>query len=93
MVGLPFFKETEKNPGCCGCNKPLTLIPSNSWNVQNSRTIHDFGTHVVEYNKKETHNIFQNPVSIGDSYYNRPDTLIKQFENTSTNPYRIHHTK
>ena len=89
-VGLPFFKETEQNPSCCGCNKPLTLVSGNEANVQQSRTIHDFGTHVVEYNTKD-HNMFQNPVPIGDSYYARPDNLIKQFENTSTNPYSINY--
>ena len=92
-VGLPFFKETEKNPNCCGCNKPLTLLPGNAGNVQTSRTIHDFGTHVVEYNRKDTHNMFQNPVPIGDSYYNRPDQIIKQFENTNTNPYSINNNR
>jgi hypothetical protein len=20
---FPFFKETEANPNCCGCNKPM----------------------------------------------------------------------
>jgi hypothetical protein len=24
---MPFFKETEKNPGCCGCaSKPLVYF-------------------------------------------------------------------
>jgi hypothetical protein len=79
---LPFFKETEKNPNCCGCNKPLRLLPQNL--PMQSKSIHDFGTHVVEYSRKETHNMFKNPVPIGDSYYARPDNIIKDFETTQT---------
>jgi len=89
-VGFPFFKETEKNPNCCGCRKKaMTLLPEAALNTKVGRVIHDLGTHVVEHNRREVHNMYDHPVPIGDSYYARPDDIIRGFENTSTNPYSI----
>jgi hypothetical protein len=83
---MPFFKETEQNPNCCGCNKP-EVVPDQQW-TNNQKTIHDFGTHVVETDIKRRTDAFVNPRPAGDSYYNKPSDLISQFENAVPN-YKV----
>jgi len=82
---FPFFKETEQNPSCCGCAKPLTEIPNNQFWNKNERTVHDFGTHVVQNDIKSRIENYQHPRPIGDSYYNKPSKLIADFENSQPN--------
>jgi len=82
---FPFFKETEKNPNCCGCNKPLPVVdPSNVWS-KNQRTINDFGTQVVQQDDRSRYETFKHPIQVGDSYYDTPKGVIGQFENTVPN--------
>lgn len=80
---FPFFKETEKNPTCCGCSKPLRLISADNANTQNSRKIHDYGTHVVQYDSTTITRPFQNPKQIGDAFYETPTKVFGAFDKTS----------
>ena len=80
---FPFFKETEQNPTCCGCSKPLKLITSDDANTTRSRKIHDFGTHVVQYDSSSTARMFKNPKQIGDAFYETPSNLFGAFDQTS----------
>jgi hypothetical protein len=79
---FPFFKEAEKNPGCCGCQKSqMSAINPIDANTRTSRTINDFGTHVVESETKNRVENFEHPKPIGDSYYEAPKDIINEFEN------------
>ena len=80
---FPFFKETEGNPTCCGCTKPLRLITSDDANTSRTRKIHDFGTHVVQYDSSSTARMFKNPKQIGDAFYETPTNLFGAFDQTS----------
>jgi len=55
----------------------MTLI------LQETEKIHDFGTHVVQYDSASTSRMFANPKQIGDAFYERPDNLFKAFDKTS----------
>jgi len=85
---FPFFKETEQNPSCCGCNKPLSVVSPIQAATQAARTIHDYGTNVVQNDMKTRSMLFEHPIQIGDSYYNHPNEVVKAFENTVPN-YRV----
>jgi hypothetical protein len=85
---FPFFKETEKDPSCCGCNKPHTLITQVQAETQASAQIHDYGTHVVQNNLKVRTHVFDHPVQIGDSYYTHPNNIVNQFESSVPN-YKV----
>ena len=77
---FPFFKETEGNPSCCGCgSKPLNYVTEAQANTVAKREIHDFGTHVLQTDLKSRTKVFDHPSQIGDSYYNNPTGLAKEF--------------
>ncbi len=57
-------------------------------NTQAARTIQDFGTHVIQNDVKTRTQVFDHPVQIGDSYYNHPNNVVQQFENTTPN-YKV----
>jgi len=80
---FPSLKKLKKNPNCCGCQKPLRLITPNDANTSRTSQIVDYGTSVVEYNTATTARKFNNPVQIGDAYYERPDDLFKSFDKTA----------
>jgi hypothetical protein len=52
------------------------------------RDIHDFGTHVVQTDTKSRTQLFDHPVQIGDSFYNHPTGIAKQFAEGTPN-YKI----
>ena len=76
----PRFKETEKNTGCCGCGKPMTMISPIEANTRTARTINDFGTHVVTSESRERIDTFEIPKQIGDSFFEVPHKAIAEFE-------------
>ena len=77
---FPFFKEAEANKDCCGCGqKPVQLVTEAQANTVAKREIHDFGTHVVQTDSKARTQVFDHPVQIGDSYYNNPNGIAKEF--------------
>jgi hypothetical protein len=81
---FPFFKETEKDPNCCGCaTKPLTRISQEEASAKRSREIHDFGTHVVQNDVVSKMVTFDTPRPIGDSYYAPNKGVQKSFEKNS----------
>jgi len=79
---FPFFKETETNKGCCGCNKQSnnTLVSNIVANTRTARTINDFGSHVVTTETQSRNDIFPTPKQIGDSFYEAPHKEIAEFE-------------
>ena len=53
-----------------------------------TRDIHDFGTHVVQTDTKTRTDVFEHPKQIGDSFYNHPTAIAKQFADGTPN-YKI----
>jgi hypothetical protein len=85
---MPFFKETESNPNCCGCNKPQARVNPLDAITQSQVSIQDYGTHVVENRSKSRTQLFDHPKQIGDSYYTHPQNIVQQFETPLPN-YKI----
>jgi len=52
------------------------------------REIHDFGTHVVQTDTKRRTDLYDHPKQIGDSFYNHPTGIAKQFAVNTPN-YKI----
>ena len=78
---FPFFKETEGNQGCCGCkNNQARLLSDIDARTRTSRTINDFGTHVVTSENSERIDNFARPKQIGDSYFEGNGKAVKDFE-------------
>ena len=77
---FPFFKEAETNQGCCGCNKQNQYLSNIDAATRTSRTINDFGSHVVSSEQKERISTFAIPKQIGDSYYEMPSKEFAEFE-------------
>jgi len=86
---FPFFKESETNQKCCGCgDKPLQMITQRQAATTADREIHDFGTHVVQTDTKRRTDLYEHPKQIGDSFYNHPTGIAKQFAVNTPN-YKI----
>jgi hypothetical protein len=86
---FPFFKETEKNPGCCGCNKPaMNMVTEPQAMTRGLTTINDFGTTVTENKVRMRTQVFDTPKPIGDSYYTHPNEIAKKFEESGS-PYKV----
>jgi hypothetical protein len=86
---FPFFKESETNQKCCGCgDNQLKVITPQQAATTATREIHDFGTHVVQTDTKRRTDLFEHPKQIGDSYYNHPTGIAKQFAENTPN-YKI----
>jgi hypothetical protein len=86
---FPFFKETESNQGCCGCDNKNSAQPQqmrfaekdlnpNISTVSETR-INDLGTHVVKSRVTSTVESFSTPKPIGTSYYTHPTQEINKF--------------
>jgi hypothetical protein len=70
---FPFFKETEINAKCCGCNQNLPAAESpqimasnpNDFNTMSSTSYVHTGTHFLKEEKGAQVKMFNNPVPLG----------------------------
>ena len=80
---FPFFKETENNQGCCGCNSNSkgsgNIIASETpqvvardkaqFNTTPSSVISDDGHRIIKNNRKSNIEMFDKPIPTGTSMY------------------------
>jgi hypothetical protein len=63
----------------------LTAITKEQAATVATRTIHDYGTEVIQTDSKKRIDLFPHPVANGDSYYKTPVELFNSFEKTAPN--------
>jgi len=76
---FPFFKETESNSQCCGCDAKIKGAPSEipqviaanqqDFNTMPSSGFVDTGHHFLKIDKTASLNMFEKPVPIGTGQY------------------------
>lgn len=76
-LDMPFFKESESNPKCCGCNNKNASISSKS-------SIEDYENRLVHKETSTTTIPLKEPKAIGDSFYEYPQDKVDEFNQNPT---------
>lgn len=76
---FPFFKDTEQNKNCCPCTKDSSNYSFRQKDQGESWTGVD-GEHTVQKEKIEINNIYDEPITIGKAFYEKPKELMEKAE-------------
>jgi len=76
---FPFFKETEANPNCCGCDGNTQQKDAPLPGSRTKVSVQDFGSHLVQKSIETGSESFENPRAIGDSFYEYPKDKVEEF--------------
>ena len=92
---FPFFKETETNQRCCGCDKPrgvgaptekpqIVDVPAGMTNTSPSSAIIDDGSHFLKLDKTAKVEMFKSGVPLGTGQYQYTAQPNKDFDAAKT---------